>query len=197
MKIGLFLSIIFFSCSSFQFQDINIITIEAKNSAEELELYDLLMDFRKSKGLPKIPLSKSLTFVAQQHCKDLINNKPDLKDNCNAHSWSKSDKWSSCCYTPDHKKGSCMWDKPKEMTNYQSNGFEIACGSSDPDFSDYEITAEDAIKCWKGSLGHKNVIINKGTWAEYKWKAIGIGIYKGYATVWFGKMEDPDGEPDK
>ena len=98
-------------------------------SLEEKKLYSLIMEYRASIGLSKIPLSKSLTTVAQAHCYDLVTNKPDL-GNCNAHSWSANGKWSSCCYTPDHKQSNCMWNKPKELTNYSDIGFEIACGSN-------------------------------------------------------------------
>jgi len=170
--------------------------VEAKLSAEELKLYELIMAYRKANRLPVIPLSVSLTYVAQQHCKDLATNHPD-KNNCNAHSWSDKGSWSSCCYTPDHKQAKCMWNKPRELTNYKSDGFEIACGSSEPVYKDYVMTAAYALESWKGSQHHNNVIINKDIWKDVKWKAIGIGIYKGFATVWFGEMTDAEGEPVK
>tara|TARA_R110001592_G_scaffold361382_1_gene671893 strand:+ start:614 stop:1162 length:549 start_codon:yes stop_codon:yes gene_type:complete len=168
-----------------------------KISVDEIELYNLIMDYRKSKGLERIPLSNSLTIVAQTHCKDLANNKPDLKKKCNAHSWSANGKWSNCCYTPDHKEAECMWNKPNELTSYNGYGFEIAVGSSEPQFDDYIMTPEYAITSWKKSFHHNNVIINKDKWKDTKWNAIGIGIYKGFATVWFGKEVDSEGEPEK
>ena len=56
-----------------------LIAANFKSSAQELsndesELYTLVMKYRKAKGLPEIPLSKSLTIVAQTHAKDLENN---------------------------------------------------------------------------------------------------------------------------
>jgi hypothetical protein len=159
-------------------------------SEEEMKLYNLINDYRKAKKLPKIPLSKSLSYVAQAHCRDLMQNRPD-KGNCNAHSWSDKGKWTSCCYTPDHKKSECMWNKPKELTPYPGIGFEIAYQSS------ADAKAADALEGWKKSPGHNAVIINSGTWKNQKWKAIGIGIYGGYATVWFGTETDPEGEADK
>lgn len=170
---------------------------ETKISAEELKLYDLIMAYRKTKNLPVIPLSKSLTYVAQEHCKDLSINKPDRKKECNAHSWSSKGKWTSCCYTADHKQASCMWNKPRELTSYKEDGFEIACGSSDPAYKDFVMTADYALESWKKSVHHNNVIINKDVWKEVKWNAIGIGIYNGFATVWFGKSADAAGEPLK
>jgi uncharacterized protein YkwD len=41
---------------------------------EEKKLYDMIMEYRKSKGLSPIPLSGKLTLVAQTHAKDLSMN---------------------------------------------------------------------------------------------------------------------------
>ena len=164
-------------------------------STEELKLYMQLMEYRESKKLPIIPLSKSLTIVAQTHCNDLFNNKPDLKKECNAHSWSDKGEWSACCYTPDHKQSSCMWDKPKELTGYKGIGFEIACGSSDPLYKAFVMTADYAIKSWQGSVHHNNVIVNKDIWKDAEWNAIGIGIYKGFSCVWFVEVKDVASQP--
>jgi exopolysaccharide biosynthesis protein len=55
---------------------------------------------------------------------------------------------------------------------------------------DLVMTATTALKSWKGSASHNAVIINSGMWKKSDWKAIGIGMYNGYACVWFG--EEPD-----
>lgn len=157
-------------------------------SVEEKKLYDRIMEYRQEKNLPPIPLSKSLTIVAQEHVKDLVNNKPDLGD-CNAHSWSSKGNWTACCYTSDHREAACMWNKPSELTSYKGYGFEIACGSNDC-CSNFVMSPEYALQSWKGSPGHNAVIINSGSWEEYQWQAIGIGIYKGFAVAWFGKELD-------
>jgi hypothetical protein len=34
-------------------------------------------------------------------------------------------------------------------------------------------------------------MINRGIWSKVHWKAVGVGIYQGYACVWFGEEEDP------
>ena len=157
-------------------------------SGEELKLYTMINDYRNSKGLKNIPISKSLTFVAQTHVRDLVNNKPYMGANCNSHSWSNEGKWTSCCYTSNHARAKCMWDKPRELTSYMGNGFEIATGYlSNPE---YKMTAEKALQSWKGSSGHNNVIINRDKWNDSEWNAIGIGIYKGFAVVWFGEEKD-------
>ncbi|MEA3497042.1 MAG: hypothetical protein U9R42_13530, partial [Bacteroidota bacterium] len=92
-------------------------------------------------------------------------------------------------YTPNHAKASCMWDKPRELTSYQGNGYEIACSSDDPSKNTI-LTANIALQSWKSSSGHKAVIINQGSWKKVEWKAIGIGLYKGYGVVWFGHEVD-------
>src|SRR5690348_12571833 len=71
-------------------------------SAEEMKLYNLITEYRKSKKLKAIPLSLKLTQVAHAHTHDLSENYQfDVDNKCNPHSWSKHGKWSSCCYTPD------------------------------------------------------------------------------------------------
>lgn len=154
-------------------------------TVDEKKLYDLVMNYRKQNGLKTIPISKNLTKVAQIHVKDMHENKP-VHGNCNLHSWSEKGEWSGCCYTSDHAKASCMWDKPRELTNYKGNGYEISYGSYGT-----EASAERALNSWKNSTGHNNVILNKGIWDD-EWKAIGVGIYKGYAVIWFGKMLDEE-----
>lgn len=155
--------------------------------SEEKLLYDIIMKYRKEQGLPSIPLSASLTIVAQTHVKDLADHKPDLGD-CNAHSWSSNGSWTACCYTPDHAQAKFMWSKPRELTSYQGKGYEIACGSNDC-CSDFIMTSNYALESWKKSAGHNAVIINQGMWND-SWNAIGIGLYKGFSVVWFGHERD-------
>lgn len=168
-------------------------TITACLSKEEKNLYDLIMAYRKQNKLPVIPISKSLTFVAQTHCKDLSENKPDNVTSCNPHSWSNKGEWTACCYTSDHKQAQCMWDKPRELTNYKGSGYEIAFGSSDSRYDNYTASSEAALEAWKKSSGHNNVILNKDIWKTQAWGAIGVAIYKGYSVVWFGEEADEDG----
>jgi hypothetical protein len=154
-------------------------------SAEEQKLYDLIIDYRKSKGLAPIQLSAKLTMVAQTHARDLTDNYKFNFDNvCNPHSWSKKGKWSACCYTNDHKQAKCMWDKPKEIAGYSASGYEIAY------YSSRGATAEEGLAGWKVSPGHNPVIINEGVWSKVKWNAIGIGLVGEYGVVWFGEVPD-------
>lgn len=154
-------------------------------SQEEQKLYDLIMSYRKSKNLKPIPLSSKLSLVAQVHARDLVENfKFDPKGKCNPHSWSKKGKWSACCYTNDHKAAQCMWDKPKEIADYEKPGYEIAY------YSSKGATAEEGLAGWKVSPAHNPLIINSEMWSKVEWKAIGVGIYGEYGIVWFGEAED-------
>lgn len=160
------------------------------SSAEE-KLAELINNYRQSKKLPAILVSKSLTKVAQMHAQDLAENFKAGK-NCNLHSWSKDPRWSSCCYTPDHRKASCMWDKPRELTEYKGDGYEIAYFSNF-DYLTEEEFVQDALKGWKDSRGHHEIIINQGKWKTADWKAMGIGIRGDYVVVWFGELTDTAG----
>ncbi|MCU0843567.1 MAG: CAP domain-containing protein [Spirochaetes bacterium] len=160
---------------------------DIKPTAEEMKLYDLIMRYRAGRGLPSIALSPSLTHVAQVHARDLTDNRP-AKGECNMHSWSDKGKWSACCYTRDHRQAACMWNKPRELTPYPGNGYEISNGAWG-----VAMNAEIALKGWQGSPAHNAVIINEGIWSGGPWKAVGVGIYGNYAVVWFGREADPAG----
>jgi hypothetical protein len=147
------------------------------------------MAYRKSKGLPNIPISPALTKVAQAHVRDLeAHFDLDNRDICNPHSWSKKGKWTSCCYGNDHAAAACMWNKPKEIAGFDGKGYEIAYFNSDA------ASAEEALAGWKKSPGHNPVIINQGTWKQVKWNSIGIGIYGKYGVVWFAVEPDLEAE---
>jgi hypothetical protein len=159
----------------------------------ERSLYDLINKYRASVRLPDVPLSSSLTYVAQMHARDMADNV--VTDNlCNLHSWSDKGDWTACCYTSDHKKAECMWEKPMELTNYQGYGYEIGYWN-DFHYEDKSLIANDALEGWKESKGHKEVIINRGMWKKMSWKAMGVGIYKGYVYVWFGEDKDKEKYP--
>lgn len=156
-------------------------------SDEEKKLYDLVMQYRKSKKLKPIPLSSKLTKTAQAHVRDLAENYVNEDGGiCNPHSWSAKGNWSPCCYTSDHKAAQCMWDKPKEIAGYPGSGYEIAYWSS------AGATALEGLEGWKKSPGHNPLIVNIGIWQKVEWKAIGIGFYGQYGVVWFGEQEDKE-----
>ena len=154
-------------------------------SAEEKELYDIINQYRTSKRLAAIPYSAKLTQVAQAHARDLADHYDfDQANECNPHSWSAHGKWTSCCYTNDHKAAECMWKKPEEIAGYKGYGYEIAY------FSSAGANAQEGLEGWQKSPHHNPLLINTGIWKPIKWQGIGIGIYEEYAVVWFGEVKD-------
>ena len=159
-------------------------------SKEEQKLYDLIMEYRRQNNLPAIPLSPKLTRVAKVHGHDLNDNYTfDPNGKCNPHSWSKKGKWTPCCYTSDHKQAECMWNKPQEIADYPSAGYEIAYYHSS------KATAEQGLAGWKVSPGHNPLLVNSGIWEKVQWKAIGVAVVGNYGLVWFGETEDQDKIP--
>jgi Cysteine-rich secretory protein family len=145
---------------------------------EERRLYELINQYRAQNGLPSISISPSLTLVANRHVQDLERNIKDLTHG-----------WSNCPYdASDSDTYSCMWDAPQRLdTPYQGYGYENAHGGS----GGYRATAMSALESWQGSSAHNAVILNQGMWQDKQWNALGIGIYGGYAVLWFGDEPDP------
>ncbi len=161
-------------------------------TAQEAELARLVNAYRNTTGLPDVPISKSLTHVAQAHVLDLHDNEPDSgTDNrgeaCNMHSWSDQGEWSPVCYTSDHANAAGMWSKPREITGniYTGNGYEISYGFSG------QADPSGALDAWQNSPGHNGVIIEQDGWGP--WQAMGVAVYEHHAVVWFGEEVDPQG----
>lgn len=152
------------------------------------QLYQLINDYRNTKGLPGIPLSGSLCYVAQVHAKDLTFNRSRDKE-CGLHSWSDRGRWSPCCFSTREPDYLCMWNKPKELTSYRFRGHEIIYWQNDL------IEPTDALIQWKHQPQADDMILNRNTWAKKIWKAIGVSVYEGFAIVWFGEEADASGEP--
>jgi len=153
---------------------------------EEKELATLINEYRESLGLKPFTISRSLTTVARAHVIDSNNYSPSQGADqrgikCNLHSWSSNGSWSPICYTSDHQYAKQMWDKPRELTSYNGNGFEISASS-------IGISPSMALDMWKNSTGHNDVIISAGSWSTLT--VMGVGINRNYSHVWFGKEPD-------
>src|SRR5690554_2603945 len=62
-------------------------------SDNEKALYHAVNEYRGEHNLTPIPLSTSLTIVAQTHVRDLVENEPfDNAGNCNPHSWRSEER---------------------------------------------------------------------------------------------------------
>jgi len=154
---------------------------------EERRLHSLINAYRNRSGLPSLRLSKSLCHVAQAHVRDLNHYPP--RSSCNVHSWSAHGQWQPVCYMNNHDGAERMWSKPGELTHYGGYGFEIVSWVSGSLYAN----AHSAMSSWQRSSEHRAVILNQSLWSSFQWKAVGVGIYKKYAVVWFGEEEDPDG----
>ncbi|CAF0947352.1 unnamed protein product [Rotaria sordida] len=155
--------------------------------AKEQELFTLINSYRQEKGLPAIKPSVNLAYVAHTHAIDVVENDPDVNGG-NMHSWSDKGMWKPVIYTSDHAQAALMWSKPSEISNYKSAGYEISYAIGNRKTSTVDPTY--ALNAWKASSGHNDVIVQQGIWKDFPMKALGVGIYKGYACAWFGFEED-------
>lgn len=138
--------------------------------------------YRQTQGLPPIPVSDELTRVAKAHVADLAAYHPEDACNHSLHSWSNHGAWTSGCYDPnDQATWPLMWNKPKEIANYPSNGYEIAAWATPA------ITADQAVTLWRSDAPHDDVMLNHGIWAGLTWQALGGWAGDNYACAWFGE----------
>ncbi|KAI9293441.1 hypothetical protein K502DRAFT_366697 [Neoconidiobolus thromboides FSU 785] len=155
-----------------------------------VELYHEINRVRQQRGLSAIPYSNELTKVADTHVKDLnANRKQESRSNCNLHSWYLPG--NSCCYYEDHKDPECMWDKPKQLSRYTEDGFEIAFSSDGKEELTKEL-AKSIINTFLNSPPHRQVILSEGTWSSEPWLALGTANFNFYTVAWFGRAKDPN-----
>ena len=126
-------------------------------SEKEAKLYYIINAYRESQGLSKLSFSKSLTIVARTHVSDSNTYTPEKQRDSrgmqgNLHSWSNHGSWTPVVYTSDHEYAANMWSKPRELTSYTGNGYEISSWNSG------NITPEDALDLWENSSGHNAVM---------------------------------------
>jgi hypothetical protein len=161
-------------------------------------LTQIVNDYRQRNGLPRIPYSPMLSRVAQAHVDDMATQgdggldvlktrDPRSGELCSAHSWSSRGNWTPVCFTLDGRYAQAMYDKPREITRgaYRGDGIEIAAWSS------RGITPEFALKLWRDSRAHDQVILEKGAWRGSDWQAMGVALGGNFAFIWFGKEPDP------
>lgn len=154
---------------------------------EEFQLFNLVNNLRKSRGLPSLQLSKSLSYTAYQHVRDLYINKPDTAS-CNMHSWSDKGDWTPICFPKEQGKKKSVNDKPKELTNYPGQAHELLYwvnGTALPD---------EVFDQWRTTNQSSALILNTGKWLKTNWKSMGISVYKGYASLWLGEAQDTETE---
>jgi hypothetical protein len=155
---------------------------------EEYRLYSLINECRSKKGLDIIPVSKSLCYVAKIHARDLFINRPDTSS-CSLNSWSDKGQWIACCHSRSTPNPSCIVNKPEEIARYPGEGHELCYWDSE------KLQPDTVINFWLSIDPARDLLLNQKKWSYFKWKALGVGLYKGYACVWVGEVPDTLPEP--
>ncbi|MFA5971057.1 MAG: SPOR domain-containing protein [Lentimicrobiaceae bacterium] len=146
---------------------------------DENILFNMINDMRRQNKMTSIPLSPDLCKVARTHIADLIKWRPQDRG-CSMHSWSGSGKWTSCCNTKDVFGIQCMKSKPREITGYPGDGYELIY------WGEEKATPAEAYELWKQVDASTDMILSRAKWKGYEWKALGVGINDGYAILWLG-----------
>lgn len=156
-------------------------------STDEATLFNLINGLRVAHGQEPLLLSKSLSYVAQLHVRDL-NMTQQSGSECNHHSWSDKGNWIPICYPKEQSRKKSVWDKPKELTRYPSIAYEVVY------WENSTALPEMIIENWKTTRQSSELILNQEKWSKNKWKVVGVAVFKGYASAWFGEANDQEGE---
>jgi len=156
---------------------------------DEYRLYELINAHRILNDMKVIPLSASLSFVARTHVIDLFTNHPDTSI-CNLNSWSDKGEWTACCHNKYVPVEECIRNKPKELTNYSGEGYELTYAEI------FNTRSDTVFRFWKKIDEANDFLLNTGSWEDKSWRAMGVGIYKNYAVVWMGTKTDPSATPE-
>ena len=158
-------------------------------SNDEYRLYEMINAHRVLNGLKEIPLSASLSYVARTHVIDLYTNHPDTSI-CNLNSWSDKGSWTPCCHNKYVPQEECIRNKPKELTGYTGEGYELTYAEV------FNTRADTVFKFWSTIDEANEFLLNEGRWEKKNWRAMGIGIYKSYAVLWMGQKTDALPSPE-
>lgn len=159
-------------------------------NSEEVKLMKFITQFRLSQNLKPISLSSSLTTIAKIHLKDLEENSPS--PGCSYHSWSNRGEWLPCCHTNNLISMECSFLKPKELTDYKENGFELIYFEHEENIS----VSERSIKFWKQNPEFNDFLSNKNEWKSMNWKAMGVAVSKRFGIIWLGTEKDTKEMPN-
>lgn len=154
----------------------------------EIALANSINQFRQENDLEPVTLSQSLSYVADVHSKDLYFNF-DPYGACGLYFWSDEGRWEPCCPAGDEKDLECIYDKPNELTGYRSKGYEAVFYQSSG------ITSEVAYEHFKRDSSAMNLALETGRYDDKKWNAMGVSVFEGFASIWFGELIDEQGEP--
>jgi len=86
-----------------------------------------------------------------------------------------------------------MWKKPNQLhESYTGHGFEVTVGPQKGSAKGSPLTAAGVLESWKGSKGHRDVILGnpgKNHW-DKNVKKMGCFINEAWANCWFSKGSD-------
>lgn len=141
-------------------------------SPAEKELIRIINDYRAANKLPMVSISESLSFVANRHLLDLINNVKTFTHG-----------WSNCPFDiKNDKTWDCVFEAPNRLnSNYTGTGYENLYRNLTGN-----ATAGLALDAWKKSPPHNGLILNLDVWKNKKFDAFGVAISGNYACMWFG-----------
>ncbi|MBK9290598.1 MAG: SPOR domain-containing protein [Bacteroidetes bacterium] len=166
----------------------NLSAQEVCLSDDENRLATLINQLRQQHRLPEIALSASLTFVAKTHVNDLQLNRPDTSI-CSTASWSNKGQWTPCCFTALAPRFECMWNKPRELTNYTFRGYEIS------HFEEGIIHVDSLFSIWMRTPAVVDMLLGRNAHSDKRWAVMGIAIGENYASLWLGQRPDAAGKP--
>ncbi len=164
----------------------------------EAELIQLVNEYRQQNAVDPVPVSATLTEVAQWHVVDHayateVTGDYGSDPSCNLHTWyggPPAAPYGTCCYTADQSQAQCMWDKPAEISggSYAAIGFEIAAvGATD---------AAGALALWTNTAPFDDFLLGQGIWAGRTFRALGVGVDEERRRYFLWMAEQPDAAPD-
>jgi hypothetical protein len=77
-----------------------------------------------------------------------------------------------------------MMSKPKEIAGYPGAGYELIYWGND------DASPQEAAMLWQTTEVSADMLLARGKWKGFQWKAIGVGIQGGYAVIWLGDKSD-------
>jgi hypothetical protein len=150
---------------------------------DEVKFAGLINHYRSTKGLGELQVSPSLCFVAKTHLKDVTKNNPSKKG-CSLYSWSDKGNWKPCCFKNNMVNLDQMSAKPSEVVGFRGKGFEIMISSIE------NKSMVDLLDFWLKKKTTGDFLLSNGKWDSKSWQSMGVGIYKGYASIWLSEIPD-------
>jgi hypothetical protein len=80
-------------------------------------------------------------------------------------------------------------NKPAELAKYPGEGHELCYWDSET------LSPDTVMKFWMSIDQAREILLNEKKWSVFTWKAMGIGMYKGYVCLWVGDVQDSLPEP--